>query len=122
MRNTCQRVSLALLGLLAARPLLQPAGAADQKTRLVVQVLTDETKKPIASAHVVVRVKNQKDALEAQTNKRGELIFEDLPRGPVKIQVIARGYQTFGNNFELTQPEQTVSIQLKPPAKQVSAY
>ena len=107
-----------------------PLHAADEKTRLTVQVMTGETKKPVASAHVVVRfvsgkkffIKDKKTSWEAQTNRRGELVMDDIPPGHVKIQVIAKGYQTFGDEFDLQKPEENVTILLKPPSKQVSAY
>jgi len=107
-----------------------PVTAADEKSRLIVQVMTEETKKPIASAHVIVRfvsgkklfIKDKKTSWEAQTNRRGELIMDDIPPGHVKIQVIAKGYQTHGQEFEISKPEENLTILLKPPAKQVSAY
>ena len=111
-------------------PALASAAAADENTRLIVQVLTEEAKKPVASAHVVVRfvsgkklfIKKIQTSWEAQTNKKGEVAIEDIPLGNVKIQVIAKGYQTFGDDFTLSKSEETLTILLKPPAKQVSGY
>jgi Carboxypeptidase regulatory-like domain len=107
-----------------------PAAAADENTRLTIQVLTDETKKPVASAHVVVRfvsgkklfIKKIQTSWEAQTNKKGEVALEDIPLGEVKIQVIAKGYQTFGDDFKLSKSDETLTILMKPPAKQISGY
>jgi hypothetical protein len=36
--------------------------------------------------------------------------------------VIADDYQTFGDEYELTEPEQTITITLKPPQKQYSVH
>lgn len=121
---------LAIVVLILAGKLSVPVMAGDDNSRLILQVLTDETKKPVASAHVVVRfvsgkklfIKDKRTSWEAQTNRRGEIIMDDIPKGHVKIQVIAKGYQTFGNEFEVTKPEENLTILLKPPAKQVSAY
>ncbi|MBI2817501.1 MAG: hypothetical protein HYX72_11230 [Acidobacteria bacterium] len=107
-----------------------PMTAADEKSRLIVQVMTEQNKKPVASAHVIVRfvsgkklfIKDKKTSWEAQTNRRGELIMDDIPLGRVKIQVIAKGYQTHGEEFEISKLEENLTILLKPPAKQVSAY
>ena len=107
-----------------------PPAAADEPTRLIVRVFTDEAKKPVASAHVVVRfvsgkklfIKKIQTSWEAQTNKKGEVALEDIPLGQVKIQVIAKGYQTFGDDFELSKSEETLTILMKPPAKQISGY
>src|SRR5438270_9060427 len=89
-----------LIGCAVAVNSVTTLRAADDKTRLTVQVMTDETKKPVASAHVVVRfvsgkkffIKDKKTSWEAQTNRRGELVMDDIPAGRVKIQVIAKGY------------------------------
>ncbi len=123
-------VPLAIVALSIGLTFARAAIAADENSRLIVQVMTDETKKPVASAHVVVRfisgktllIKNKRTTWEAQTNKRGEIIMEDIPKGRIRVQVIARGYQTYGNEIDVSQPEETVTILLKPPAKQVSAY
>lgn len=111
-------------------PVSSPAAAADENTRLTVIVLTEETKKPVASAHVVVRfvsgkklfIKKIQTSWEAQTNKKGEVSMEDIPLGQVKIQVIAKGFQTFGDDFQLSKSDETLTILLKPPAKQISGY
>jgi len=39
-----------------------------------------------------------------------------------KVQIIAKGYQTYGDEHPLTKPEEEVTILLKPPQKQISAY
>ena len=104
--------------------------APNEVSRLTLHVLKEADKKPVGSAHVVVRfvsgkklfIKDKRTSWEAQTNKDGELVLDDLPLGNVKIQIIAKGYQTFGDNFELTQTDEELTILLKPPAKQVSAY
>jgi hypothetical protein len=49
-------------------------------------------------------------------------MLPNVPLGTAKVQVIARGYQTYGNQHELSKPEEEVTILLKPPQKQVSAY
>jgi hypothetical protein len=43
-----------------------------------------------------------------------------MKRGAILIQVIAEDFQTFGDQYELTEPEQTITITLKPPQKQYS--
>ena len=46
----------------------------------------------------------------------------DLPQGKVRIQVIAKNYQTFGETFELDAAEKTIVIKLNPPQQQYSAH
>ena len=118
---------LALSLILAAN---SSAAAPKDTSQLTLNVLTEADNKPVANAHIVVRfvsgkkffIKDQRTSWETQTNRKGEVVLDDVPLGHIKVQVIARGYQTFGNEFELTKPEEQLKILLKPPAKQVSAY
>jgi hypothetical protein len=59
---------------------------------------------------------------ESKANQKGEVVLNAIPRGMVKLQVIARGYQTYGDQHELNQAEQTVSIAMRVPSGQKSAY
>jgi hypothetical protein len=106
-----------------------PAQDTDKTTRLTVQVLDEATKKPIYNAHVVVRFevdrrlrRDKRVSWEAKANQRGEVIMNAIPRGSIKVQVIAKGYRTYGDQHELTEPEQTVTISMQQPSGQQSAY
>jgi len=105
------------------------SGDGDKTTRLTVQVLDEATKKPIYNAHVVVRFevdrklrRDKRVSWESKANQRGEVVLNLIPRGTIKVQVIARGYQTYGDQHELNQPEQTVIVAMKIPSGQKSAY
>jgi hypothetical protein len=98
-------------------------------TRLTVQVNSADTGRAIDRASVIVRfrhglnpVKMKKiiTSWEAKTSQEGTVKIPELPMGEVTIQVIAEHYQTFGDVFELTMPEQTVAIKLNPPQAQYS--
>lgn len=118
--------------LIVAVSLLLPAylvAADEETTRLTLRVLTEQTEKPVADAHVVVRFlverklrKDKRTSWEAKTNRGGDLVLDRLPYGPVKIQVIARGYQTHGEQYQLDKPKQELTIHLKAPQGQVSGY
>src|SRR5690242_17984860 len=102
---------------------------SDKTTKLTVQVLDEATRKPIYNAHVVVRFevdrklrRDKRVSWESKANQRGEVVLTLIPRGTVKVQVFARGYQTYGDQHELNQPEQTVVIAMKTPSGQKSAY
>lgn len=106
-----------------------PANDSDKTTRLTVLVLDEATRKPVYNAHVVVRFerdrklrRDQRVSWESKASQKGEVILGTIPRGTVKVQVIARGYQTYGDQHELTQSEQTVTISMKTPSGQKSAY
>ena len=104
------------------------SAAGDKTSRLTVQVLRAEDKKPVVDAHVVVKfvaeklLKDKRTSWEAKTNQKGTLVLENIPTGPVRIQVIARGYQTYGDEHKLTKPEENLTILLNPPKGQFSAY
>ena len=105
-----------------------PAAAQDDKTQLTVKVLRESDGKPVADAHVIVHfteeklLKDKKGTWETKTNRKGEVMLPNVPTGTAKVQVIARGYQTYGDEHQLTKTEEQVTIHLKPPQGQVSAY
>ena len=101
----------------------------DGNARLTLQVLDQTNKQAVADAHVIVRFAEQRIlrrdkrvAWEAKTNRKGIVVLSDIPRGSVKVQVIAKGFQTYGDQHELDKPEEELTILLQPPKGQVSAY
>ena len=113
--------------LLVATPL---AGQQEEESsRLTLQVLNGTSKQPVADAHVVVRFtetrllrRDKRVSWEAKTNRKGVVVLQDLPRGAVKVQILAKGFQTYGDQHELSKPEEEFTILLEPPQGQVSAY
>ncbi len=116
-----------LLAVMAASLL---AADADPVTtsRLHLQVVAGENKKPVPNAHVVVRfvqkkfLKDKRTSWETKTNRKGFVVLDKVPHGTVKIQIIARGYQTYGSEYELSKPKEELTIKLNPPQSQYSAY
>ena len=114
--------------LLLSMAAVLPAAAQDDKTQLTFKVLRESDKAPVADAHIVIHfteerlLRDKRGTWETKTNRKGEVMLPNVPLGTAKVQVIARGYQTYGNQHELTKPEEEVTILLKPPQKQVSAY
>jgi hypothetical protein len=115
---------LALAILLCSLPLVAGSG-----TRLTVQVNAVDTGKPIDRASVIVRfrhglnpVKMKKiiTSWETKTSQMGTVTIPEIPMGEITIQIIAEHFQTFGDVFELTMPEQTIAIKLNPPQAQYS--
>ena len=121
--------SLRFLALmLLAVAVVLPAVGEDKTTRLTLKVLRETDKQPVADAHVVLHfkveklLKDKRASWEAKTNRKGVVVLPDVPLGLAKVQIIARGYQTYGDEHDLNKPEQELTILLKPPQKQVSAY
>jgi hypothetical protein len=115
---------LALAILLCSLPLVAGSG-----TKLTVQVNAVDTGKPIDRASVIVRfrhglnpVKMKKiiTSWETKTSQMGTVTIPEIPMGEITIQIIAEHFQTFGDVFQLTLPEQTIAIKLNPPQAQYS--
>jgi hypothetical protein len=57
-----------------------------------------------------------------RTNQDGIAKIPTIPQGKIRIQVIAKGYQTFGQTFEVDEEERIIEIKLNPPQDQYSAH
>src|SRR3989440_10534298 len=87
---------------------------------------------PVDRASVVVRFvqghsivklgKAVRTTFELRTNQEGEASIPSIPQGKIRIQVIAKGYQTYGEVFDITEEQKTVNITLNPPQQQYSAH
>jgi Carboxypeptidase regulatory-like domain len=71
---------------------------------------------------VVKLGKKIKTSWELRTNQEGAAKVPTIPQGKILIQVIAKGYQTFGQTYEIDEPEKTVEIKLNTPQSQYSAH
>lgn len=104
---------------------------AGETTKITVKV-TSLTGKPVDRASVVVKfvegrsvVKLGKKIItrwELRTNQEGIAKVPSLPQGKIQIQVIAKGYQTYGHVYDVDEDEHTVEIKLNPPQPQYTAH
>ena len=88
--------------------------------------------KPVDRASVVVRFvqghsviklgKAVRTTFELRTNQDGEANIPSIPQGKIRVQIIAKGYQTFGDTFDVSEEEKTINITLNPPQQQYSAH
>ena len=113
--------ALLLLGLAWAEN--KPQHAANLK----FIVLKDENGKPVRNASVILhnvdsRGRQGKGGLELKTDNEGKASYAGIPYGKVRIQVIAPGFQTYGEDRDVDQPEQELVIKLKRPQEQYSIY
>ncbi|MBM3814940.1 MAG: hypothetical protein FJW20_25230 [Acidimicrobiia bacterium] len=103
----------------------------DDLTKLLIEVKT-RGGKPIERASVVVKFvegrsiakfgKRIRTNWELRTNQMGVAKIPPVPRGKILVQVIAKGYQTYGETFEVEEPEKTLEIRLNPPQPQYSVH
>ena len=63
----------------------------------------------------------KKEEWELRTTQQGTVSTPGIPQGKIMIQISAKNYQTFGQIFDIQEPEKTVEIQLKPPQPQYSS-
>jgi len=90
-------------------------------------VVRDASGKPVRNAAVVLHPvkKNGKQAmggLELKTDEEGKTWIDGIPYGQLRIQVLAPGFQTFGEDYEIKQPETQITVRLKKPTGQFSVY
>jgi len=122
--------SLALLFPLAVRAQEKSpdskgkADSTSNSVRLTIVVTNAEDKKPVDSASVYVKYvqgrllgKDKKIEMNLKTNLSGVVHVPEIPRGKFLVQVIAPGWKTFGEYYEVDQAEQTINIELARPPK-----
>jgi len=94
--------------------------------RIEVTVLRDFNGKPIEDAHVIfhpIQGDRDKGDLELKTNEDGKAIIDVIPIGDtVRMQIIASGYQTYGQDYKVDKPEMSMEIRMKRPGAQYSIY
>lgn len=88
--------------------------------------------KPVDRASVIVRFvqgrskakfgKKIRTSWELRTNQQGLAKIPPIPQGKILVQVIAKGYQTYGQTHEIEEEEKTVEVKLNPPQPQYSAH
>ncbi len=108
-----------------------PLMADTPTTKLRIEV-TNHRGKPVLRAAVIVRFIEGRSIKklgrktgrkwELKTNQEGVANIPPLPQGKIRVQVIAKKYQTFGGEFEVYEEEKTLEIELNPPQPQYSAH
>lgn len=100
----------------------------EQKTASVnMIVVRDSNGKPVKNAEVVLHLidnhgKQMQEGLELKTHDDGKAEASGIPYGKVRVQVIARGFKTYGNDVTVDQPTIELTIKMEKPAEQLSIY
>lgn len=94
--------------------------------KITVTVIKATNGKPVENAAVVFHpMKDGKGEgnMELKTNEDGKVTIDVVPVGDnLRLQVIADGFQTFGDDYEIPDATKDIQIKLKPPARQYSIY
>jgi hypothetical protein len=115
--------------------MLAMAGAAmgqkdkdDEPTSWIYfSVIKDDSGKPVRNAAVIMhavnaRGKQERGDMELKTDPEGKTNFDGIPYGMLRVQVLAHGFQTYGEDFDVQKPKMEITIKLKRPQGQYSVY
>ena len=100
--------------------------APPQTTKLEVTVIRDTDARPIENAaivfHPMVDGKHEGN-MELKSNEDGKAIIDVLPTGDmVRLQIIAKGFQTYGADYKIDKETMALEIRMKRPGEQYSIY
>jgi hypothetical protein len=116
------------IGIFGVVLLLGLAGLAQDETSLLnFNIIRDYSGKPIRNASVIMHPvkkdgRQSRGGLQIKTDADGKANFDGVPYGKLRIQVLAQGYQTYGDDYDINQPKMDITIRMKRPADQYSIY
>ena len=96
-------------------------------SKITVQITKKANGKPIMNAAVIFnpfdKDGNDIGNLEVKTDPEGKATIDIIPTGStVRVQVIATGYATFAQDYEIDKVEHEIAIAMIRPQEQVSSY
>ena len=117
----------ALLVLPSPFAAIEQNKASGQSSVIKFVVLKDDNGKPVRNASVILHPvaqsgKQSKGGFQLKTDAEGKTETDGIPYGPLRVQVIAPGFQTFGDDYTINQAEQVFTIRLKRPQEQYTIY
>ena len=113
---TCLLIALAIL--------VAPAAAQKDKdtddepsAKLSFLILKEDNGKPVRNAAVIMhavnsRGKQERGGIELKTDVDGKASFDGIPYGKLRVQVLASGFQTFGDDYDITKGAMDFTIKL----------
>jgi Carboxypeptidase regulatory-like domain len=90
-------------------------------------VLKEDNGKPVRNAAVIMHPVNTHGkqghgGMELKTDAEGKADFDGIPYGKLRVQVLAHGFQTYGEDFDIDKGKMEFTIKLKRPQGQYSVY
>lgn len=118
-------VALFLLGATGA--LAQKDADNEPTATLNFLVIKDDNGKPVRNASVIMHPvnsggKQERGGLELKTDPDGKSTSDGIPYGKLRVQVLASGFQTYGDDFMVDHAKMDFTIRLKRPQGQYSIY
>lgn len=97
-----------------------------ETSKISVHVSKKFNGKPIMNAAVIFNpFKDGKDIgnLEVKTDPEGKAMIDIIPTGSlVRVQVIANGFATFAEEYQIDEATKDITVEMLRPREQVSAY
>jgi hypothetical protein len=128
MRSFVRLTCILGLGLMAVLlPAKVKQTVAQGSANVHFTVLKDDNNKPVRNASVILHLVNKKGGqakggFQLKTDNEGVTGTEGIPYGMIRIQVLAPGFQTFGDDYQIDKPAMDIQIRLKRPSDQMSVY
>jgi hypothetical protein len=119
---------LAVLAMAAVASAQRDNNEDEGPTSLLSFVVTKEDNgKPVRNAAVIMHPVNMKgkqeqSGAELKTDADGKTTYDGIPYGKLRVQVLAQGFQTYGEDFDIDKPKMEIAIKLKRPQSQYSVY
>jgi hypothetical protein len=119
-----KRIAVALVLLTVFMPGLAMGGEKSSDLKFIV--VRDYNGKPVRNASVILHPveegKQDRGGFQLKTDLDGRTGFDGVPYGTLRVQVLAQGFQTYGQDYEVNQPTMEITIKLKRPGGQYSVY
>src|SRR5215467_732611 len=114
---------LAVLVLVAGMSAMGWGGNEEPSSKLNFVVVRDYSGKPVKNASVILhpvnsKGKQERGGYELKTDSDGKTQFEGVPYGMLRVQVLAPGFQTFGEDYDVQKDEMEIVVRLKRPVQQ----
>jgi Zn-dependent M28 family amino/carboxypeptidase len=104
-----------------------PQQSEHKTAQLNFVVVKDANGKPVRNAEIVLHPldktgKQKQEGLELKTHEDGKAAVGGIPYGKLRIQVIAHGFRTYGDDYDIQQPTHEITIKMQRPSDQYSIY
>lgn len=118
---------VALLVIGAATLALAAGKPTPKSANLSFVVVRDSNGRPVRNAEIVLHPVDEKgnqknEGLELKTHEDGKAQITGIPYGKMRVQVIAPGFRTYGEDFDINQPAHEFTIKLQKPTDQLTIY
>jgi len=94
-------------------------------SKVEITVVRASDSKPIENAAVIFHVDmdGDKGNMELKTNEDGKSVIDVLPIGStMRLQIIAKGFQTYGQDYKIDKAELAFDVKMRRPTEQYSIY